>query len=139
MGIYERSKSGLSSRQIQNCIMEWEFLCDAVGMTVDLITDRAGENFSQTVYRESTHSVYLGANIFPGPGMSAGDRLSVMACLAHELAHADRHRRGFQRPLTLPDLHLDEAETSIHASFFAGLSQRDREDLIEHARDHLTD
>jgi hypothetical protein len=65
--------------------------------------------------------------------------MSVLACLAHELAHLQRRRMDFNRPFHLPDAHLDEAETSIHASFLPALSQVDREDLVEDARDRLID
>lgn len=48
-----------------------------------------------------------------------------------------RAKLGFARPFTLPDMHLDEAETSIHASFLENVSRQDREDLVEDARDRL--
>ena len=34
---------------------------------------------------------------------------------------------------------LDEAETSLRASFTLGLTAKDREDLVEDARDRLID
>jgi len=37
----------------------------------------------------------------------------------------------------LPDSLIDEAETSLHASFNSVLNSKDREDLIEDARDRL--
>jgi len=64
--------------------------------------------------------------------------MSILACLAHELAHAQRLEMGFQRPFTLPHSLIDEAETSLHASFMSVLSAKDREDLIADARDRLT-
>jgi hypothetical protein len=81
----------------------------------------------------------LGADAYPGMGQSANSRMSVLACLAHELAHMRRAGRGFRRPLTPPDGFLDEAETSIYASFFKYVPLRDREDLVEDARDRLFD
>ena len=69
--------------------------------------------------------------------MDANSRLSTLACLAHELAHAERFRLGYRRPLDLPDVHLDEAETSVRASFTSILRMRDREDLVEDARNRL--
>jgi hypothetical protein len=63
----------------------------------------------------------------------------VLACLAHELAHMRRANRGFRRPLSLPDRHLDEAETSIYGSFLRNVFARDRADLVEDARDRLID
>ena len=65
--------------------------------------------------------------------------MSMMACLAHELAHVLRFEMGFNRPFSPPDSYLDEAETSIFASFIGGVNVRDREDLVEDARDRVTD
>jgi hypothetical protein len=65
--------------------------------------------------------------------------MSVLACLAHELAHMRRATRGFRRPFTPPDVFLDEAETSIYASLLKYVPLRDREDLVEDARDRLFD
>jgi len=65
--------------------------------------------------------------------------MSMLACLAHELAHVERFEAGYNRPFDAPDRFIDEAEASLRASFTAGLSQRDREDLIEDARDRLID
>jgi hypothetical protein len=48
-----------------------------------------------------------------------------------------RAEMGFRRPLALPDAHLDEAEASIFASFINPVTRRDREDLVEDARDRL--
>jgi hypothetical protein len=79
----------------------------------------------------------LGADVKPGIGVEANARMSILACLAHELAHADRNQSGFQRPLGLPDCLIDEAETSLHASFNPILNPKDREVLIEDARDRL--
>jgi hypothetical protein len=75
--------------------------------------------------------------VWPGGGIQARDRMSVLACLAHELAHADRHRRGFNRAVQKPDMLLDEAEASLHASFYPSLGRMDRCDLVEDARDQL--
>jgi hypothetical protein len=55
--------------------------------------------------------------------------LSALACPAHEYAHAERHDLGYERPKSLPDILLDEAEASIHASFHPVLGRKDREDL----------
>ncbi len=61
----------------------------------------------------------------------------MMACLAHELAHAERHALGYARPSVLPHTLIDEAEASLHASFFDAIDMRDREDLIESASERL--
>lgn len=65
--------------------------------------------------------------------------MSPLACLAHEFAHFERFQLGYQRPVTAPDNLLDEAETSLRASFLPVLARRDREDLVEDARDRLID
>jgi hypothetical protein len=51
----------------------------------------------------------------------------------------DTKELGFQRPYHPPDSYLDEAETSIDASFRPLLSSVDRIDLVEDARDRLID
>ena len=38
--------------------------------------------------------------------------MSILACLAHELAHAERFELGFQRSISLPDCLIDKSETS---------------------------
>jgi hypothetical protein len=80
----------------------------------------------------------LGANVLPTLGaVFATARMSMMACLAHELAHAERHALGFARPSALPHVLLDEAETSLHAAFFEAIEPRDREDLVDSASERL--
>ncbi len=63
--------------------------------------------------------------------------MSTLACLAHELAHVERFRLGYRRPIDLPDVLLDEAEASLRASFTSILRPKNREDLVEDARDRL--
>ncbi len=70
----------------------------------------------------------------PGIGISARSRMSEMACLAHELAHAERYRMGINRPVDQPDVFLDEAEASLHASFIEPIGLTDRQNLVEDAR-----
>lgn len=100
-----------------------------------LDTSQAHLAGSRTQYVESTRSLVLGADAFPSGSLtaSANDNLSLLACLSHELAHAERHQLGFQRPFEFPERHLDEAETSLHASFRPELMQRDRRDLVADA------
>jgi hypothetical protein len=93
---------------------------------------------SRTRFIEEMNVVYLGANAYPGEGFSANSRMSVLACLAPELSHAERFSRGYRRPLEMPDLLIDEAETSLNASFHQALGSQDREDLREDARDWIT-
>jgi hypothetical protein len=63
--------------------------------------------------------------------------MSILACLAHEFAHVERFELEFDRPVELPDVLLDEAETSLHASYVSILSRQDREDLVDDARERL--
>jgi hypothetical protein len=133
----ERNYIGLSDEQIRRCVRVWKELCGEHTRRLDV--SEATHHGSQTRYDEDRRMVILGANAFAGIGASANARMSVLACLAHELAHMLRAELGFNRPFTSPDVHLDEAETSIHASFFEGVSLRDREDLVEDARDRLFD
>ena len=101
--------------------------------------DEARLGGSRTRFDERLDRVYLGADAYPGKGFSANSRMSVLACLAHELSHAERFARGYRRPLEMPDMLIDEAETSLDASFHPALNPKDREDLREDARDRLTD
>ena len=50
-----------------------------------------------------------------------------------------RFERGYRRPFDMPDLLIDEAETSLNASFHSIINTKDREDLVEDARDRLTE
>lgn len=61
----------------------------------------------------------------------------MVACLAHEIAHAERFEIGYNRPFDFPDNLIDEAETSLRASFMSALTSREQEDLVEDARDRV--
>jgi hypothetical protein len=130
-----RNQVGLTTQEIARCAEAWEVLCG--DKKWELVTDYAHRHSSRTCFNEFDGKVYLGADVKPGVGIEANARMSFLACLAHELAHAERFRIGFQRPLGLPDNLIDEAEASLHASFMPTLSLRDREDLIEDARERL--
>ncbi|HEY0020921.1 MAG TPA: hypothetical protein VGC13_31760 [Longimicrobium sp.] len=132
-----RNRVGLTDGQIRMCVEAWRFLCGRTPRLLDL--SEAAQHGSRTRYDERRRVVILGADVLSGAGQSANARMSARACLAHELAHLLRAEIGFQRPLALPDAHLDEAETSVHASFLKHLSRQDREDLVEDARDRLID
>jgi hypothetical protein len=97
---------------------------------------RASQDGTRTVFNEYSNLVMLGADVLPGDGSEARDRMSVMACLAHELAHAKRFSKGYNRSTEMPEMLLEEA--SIEASFVPNLSPTDRRDLVEDARDQLT-
>lgn len=138
MALDERNHHGLDEQQIQRCINGWAVLTQSTGLQVDLLVDAARHHLSRTFFRESDGKVHLGADVQPGDGVTPGARMSILACLAHELAHAQRFQLGFKRPTQKPDMLLDEAETSLHASFFQDLGRVDRETLVEHARDRIT-
>ncbi len=97
----------------------------------------ASQNFSRTRFNEDQNKVFLSADAFPGEGVDANSRMSTLACLPHELAHAERFQLGYRRPTDLPDVLLDEAETSLRAAFTSLLRRKNREDLLEDARDRL--
>jgi len=102
------------------------------------VTSEASEHGSQTSFNQTRNVVYLGADVEPGLGTEARVRMSEIACLAHELAHAERFRLGYDRTDTEAATLIDEAETSLRASFSLSLSITDRRDLIEDARDQIT-
>ncbi|MCE2700347.1 MAG: hypothetical protein PX483_10585 [Nostocales cyanobacterium LE14-WE4] len=137
MSLYlgQRNRNGLTDRQIEYCIEAWQVLCGDEDRI--LITDEVNINSSRTRFVEDRNVVYLGADAYPGNNSSANSRMSVLACLAHELSHMQRFDREYRRPLDMPDILIDEAETSLNASFHIALGSKDREDLIEDARDRL--
>jgi hypothetical protein len=132
----KRNQIGLTQRQIEFCLQAWELLCEGASQR-KLVISKAAQHGSCTYFSENDNVVYLGANVYPGEGIDANSRMSMLACLAHELAHAERFELEFRRPIDLPDILIDEAETSLHASFMTRITAKDREDLIEDARDRL--
>jgi len=133
----QRNRVGLNERQIKYCVLAWQVLCGDEARV--LITDEAMQDGSRTRFVEEQNVVYLGADAYPGNGVSANSRMSPLACLAHELSHMQRFERGYRRPFDMPDVLIDEAETSLNASFHIVMSPKDREVLIEDARDRLTE
>src|SRR5712691_5298532 len=130
-----RNQIGLTERQIAYCMEAWAVLC--TDQPIAFNTSEAVQYTSRTRFNEVQNTVFLGADALPGDGVDANARLSTLACLAHELAHAERFQLGYRRPTDLPDVLLDEAETSLRAAFTSVLSPKDREDLVEDARDRL--
>ena len=135
MTLSGRNQRGLTPQEIDRCLLAWEVLCGS--QPRELIVTEAARHSSRTRFVESEGKVYLGADVFPGPGVTANNRLSMLACLAHELAHAERFELNFRRPFAWPDNLRDEAETSLHASFHPGLSAKDQADLVEDANERL--
>jgi hypothetical protein len=132
-----RNKVGLSAREIENCVAAWRIICNEQQRLLDI--SEADAYASRTRYNQARGVVILGADAYSGLGSTANSRLSLVACLAHELAHAQRFELGYDRPVDAPDSYVDEAEASLRASFNPALSRKDREDLIEDARDRLND
>ena len=126
-----RNNVGLNEHQINSAITVWEVIG---GNTVcELDVRDASEHGTFTRYNERRRCVLLGADAFPWNASDPRSHMSVTACLAHELAHAQRHRLEFDRPVELPDKQVDEAETSLHASFNSVLYRGDRCDLVRDA------
>jgi hypothetical protein len=92
-----RNHRGLTDREIEYCVLAWDYLCGENQRT--LILDEVRIDHSSTRFVEDLNVVYLGANAYPGEGFSANSRMSVLACLAHELSHAERFGKGYRRPL----------------------------------------
>jgi hypothetical protein len=130
-----RNKVGLTEGQIAQCIQAWQILCEDRERTLDV--SEAAAYGSRTRFVESRNVVVLGADVLPGLGIAANARMSVMACLAHEIAHAERFELGYDRPFEYPDNLIDEAETSLRASFASALMPREQEDLVEDALERL--
>lgn len=139
-----RNKDGLTESQIEYCQEAWTLLCGNERIRLD---DSEAQTYgSRTRFVEGSNKVILGADAWPAESGPARSRLSVLACLAHEWAHAKRYKMGFDRPVfheaipleNQPEVLVDEAETSLHASFHTSvLRPKDVEDLIEDARDLL--
>src|SRR5687767_7938026 len=110
-----RNLEPLSEGQIAKCAAAWQLLCGDVARELD--ATEAGRYGSRTRYNEERRALILGADAYPGVGINATARMSMLACLAHELAHAERHEAAYVRPIDPPDCYLDEAETSIRAAF----------------------
>lgn len=130
-----RNHIGLTEKQIAYCVEAWAVLC--ADRPIAFNTAEAAQYASRTRFNEAQNTVFLGADALPGDGVDANARMSTLACLAHELAHAERFSLSYRRPTELPDVLIDEAETSLRASFTSVLSPKDREDLVEDARDRL--
>ena len=130
-----RNQAGRTDQQIEYCVEVWTILRANQPTLLDI--SEAKQNFSRTRFNETQNKVFLGADVFPGDGVDANSRMSTLACLAHELAHTERFQLGYHRPTDLPDVLLDEAETSLRAAFTSLLRKKNREDLVEDARDRL--
>ena len=135
-----RSRRALSEHQIAYCATVWENL-GGVRLCGHLDVSEAKYDGSETRYNERTRKVYLGADVYPNSTWIPADPIrygmSNVAVLAHELAHAVRHQNGFNRSVDLPDKLIDEAETSLEASFNPVLEVNDRKALILDAKDQI--
>ncbi len=131
----KRNQVGLDERQIRNCTTFWELIGGTEICALDV--SQAASSGSRTRFVLATNQVLLGSDAYPGIGTDARSRMSMQSCLAHELAHAERHGMGIVRPVEMPDYYLEEAEASIHGSFAVVLEKQQRRILIEDARDQL--
>ena len=130
-----RSQDALDDRKIEKCKLIWEILGGDKFCPLDF--SDAKTHSSRTRFNEGENVVFVGADVVPGHSSDARSRMSEMACLAHELAHAIRASFGLERPFDLPDKLRDEAEASLHASWFSVLGPYDRYCLVEDASDQL--
>src|SRR5215510_3330858 len=87
-----RNQIGLMEKQIAYCIEAWAVLCADNPLAFD--TSEAVQYASRTRFNEAQNTVILGADVLPGDGVDANARLSTLACLAHELAHAEASSWG---------------------------------------------
>ena len=133
----QRNQEGLSERQIEKCQSAWKVI--GGNKLCQLEISEAASPGSRTRFSQTNSIVHLGADVMPGRSSDARSRMSMLACLAHELAHAERYQKGYDRPLDLPDLLIDEAETSLSASFTLVLGRQDRDDLVEDAQNQIVD
>jgi hypothetical protein len=120
-----RNSRGLSPEEIDQCVLAFEFLLSNINPTRKLKADLsnlqldisiAHEPSSETKFLEEPFIIKLGADAIPGTILTANAQLSHTACLAHEIAHAERFKLGYERPFSYPENLIDEAETSLHAS-----------------------
>ena len=133
--IGQRGTVGLSSNQIDRCKLIWKVLNGKDFCPLDY--SEATAHGSKTRFNQTKNKVILGADVIPGQGIDSRSRMSEMACLAHEIAHAERFSFGLDRDDNIPHKLRDEAEASLHASWNMALSNKDRADLVEDARDLL--
>lgn len=88
-----RNVHGLSEREVEQCLHAWQLLTDSEQFYVPLDVTQAHQHGSRTTFREADN-----IDVQPGDGVDANSRMSLLACLAHELAHARRYRGGLQSP-----------------------------------------
>ena len=131
-----RGRTALDQTQIERCKQIWTVLGGSKFCNIDF--SEATLHCSKTRFSETHNLVFVGADVVPGRSTDARSRMSELACLAHELAHAERFRYRFVRPVELPDKLLDEAEASLHASWYIPLNESDRFCLVDDARGQLT-
>ena len=103
-----RNQQGLTERTIANCKDVRQFLEGDKCCVLD--TSEADQPGSRTRFIQLRGIVLLGADVIPGTQTDARSRMSETACLAHELAHAQRWLwYKVDRPTIKPDVFLDEA------------------------------
>ena len=125
-----RNQNSLTEKQINNCI---DYAVE-LGMPRERIAYR---DTYWTGYNPDYDILLIGTDAYPNPkSQTANGRLSYKAAIAHEvIGHRETSMRGTSRDKDDP---MDEAQASIRAARFSpGLLKKDRELLIQDARDRL--
>ncbi|MBR0380835.1 MAG: minor capsid protein [Eubacterium sp.] len=125
-----RNQDSLTEKQINNCI---DYAVE-LGMPRERIAYR---DTYWTGYNPDYDILLIGTDAYPNPkSQTANGRLSYKAAIAHEvIGHRETSMRGTSRDKDDP---MDEAQASIRAARFSpGLLKKDRELLIQDARDRL--
>ncbi len=135
-----RNKAPLRQGHIKECKDTWAVL-GGRRRGVRLVFDKSSKKF-RTRYDYTKKVVYVGTDVLPLPSsmcLLPHSQLSILACLAHELAHAERHRMGIDRPFIGVGALIEEAEACLHAAFYPALSEEDRNTLYKCAQHILSE
>ncbi|MBI4806995.1 MAG: hypothetical protein HY795_17405 [Desulfovibrio sp.] len=133
----KRNVRALTAGQIKESKSAWKIL-GGERRKIKLILKNARQDNSKTTYNPARRCVNLGADAFPSSTPSCHfSGMSLLACLAHELAHAERHKVGIKRPFEGDGSYIEEVEASLHASLSPALAEHDRLNLICYARSIL--
>lgn len=135
-----RNRSPLRQGHIKECKDKWAVL-GGRRRNVRIIFDHSSKK-SHTRYDYARKVVFIGTDVLPLPSsmcLLPHSQLSILACLAHELAHAERHRMGISRPFDGIGALIEEAEACLHAAFYPALSDDDRATLHKCAQHILNE
>ncbi|MDR2869451.1 MAG: hypothetical protein LBV04_03280 [Deferribacteraceae bacterium] len=133
----KRNTQALSQAQIDYCETVWDVLKEGHDF-IRLDCTRASQPASLTSYKPDDKTIYVGANVFPAINTTDPHAsLSVLACLAHELAHAERDKLCIRRNMQGIEYYIEEVEACLHASCYLVLNDYDRQQLYLCASDIL--